>query len=113
MIASILAFVFSPLGRIALIGLAIMAAVVTIDRRATYRERAKCDAAAIRAERDAMAQDLKAERDAREREKATILTLEQQKEKDDADLRKLADDLAKRPVVARCNLDDDDARRLQ
>lgn len=113
MISGIIAAIFSPIGRIALIALALLAAVGVIDRRATYRERAKCDAAAMRAERDAALQDLRAEKEAREREKQTITILEQQKGTDDEARQSLEAELAKRTPAARCELSDPDARRLR
>lgn len=113
MIAAVFAFILSPAGRIVMIALALMSAVAFIDRRATYRERARCDAAAMRAERDAALQDLRAEKEAREREKQTITLLEQQKGTDDEARQNLEAELAKRTPAARCELSDPDARRLR
>lgn len=99
--------------RLIIIGMAILSAVVFIDRRATYRERAKCDAAAMRAERDAALQDLSAEKIARAAEKATIENLEKQKETDDEARQSLEAELAKRPAADRCPLSADDAKRVR
>lgn len=58
MIASALAFVLSPLGRVLMISLAIVSAIAFIDRRATYRERARCAVAALEMKLKAREADL-------------------------------------------------------
>ncbi len=127
-IASIAAFLLGPLGRIALIGLALFAGVVFVDRRATYRERAKCDAGKLRAE---LAQ-VKSERDNALSRAAlatgVIQSLQEKTSTDAGELARLNDELAKRPPQStqpgakhdpnalfddRCRLTPSGARRLR
>jgi flagellar biosynthesis/type III secretory pathway M-ring protein FliF/YscJ len=84
------------------IGIAFGAVYVVADRKATYRERAACEAAAQRAQRAADAQDAKAERELRLKAEATVGELSTQKVNDDAILEHLKVQLAKRPLSAPC-----------
>lgn len=84
------------------IAMAFGAVFVYADRKATYRERAACEAAAQRAQKAADAQDAKAERELREKAEATIGQLSTQKVADDAILENLKVELAKRPLSAPC-----------
>lgn len=84
------------------IGVAILALCVVVDRKATYRERAACEAAAQRAQRAADAQDVKAEKELRLKAESTVNDLSTQKVADDAILEHLKVQLAKRPLSAPC-----------
>ena len=84
------------------IGLAFVAVYGYADRKATYRERAACEAAAQRAQKAADAQDVKAEREQREKAEATLGQLTTQKVADDAILEDLKVRLAARPLSAPC-----------
>lgn len=105
------------------IGLAVVAIFVYVDRKATYRERAKCEAAAREAERKAGVQDQKADTLTRKDETDVSGKLLTQDEADRQTLRAVDDAIAKArsdaakaskgvPVPSRCSLSDDDARRL-
>lgn len=72
------------------------------DRKATYRERAACEAAAQRAQKAADAQDAKAERELRIKAEAVVEQLSTQKVADDAILEDLKVKLAARPLSAPC-----------
>lgn len=78
------------------------AVYVVADRKATYRERASCEAAAKRAQVAADAQDAKAERELRMKAETTVGQLTDQKVADDAILEHLKVQLAKRPLSAPC-----------
>lgn len=103
------------------VGVAIIAAVVYVDRKATYRERAKCEAAAREAERKAGVQDQKAEALTKKDETDVNSKLLTQDEADrrtleavDATIAKARAEAAaaKRPAD-RCTIgSDDDAKRL-
>ena len=105
------------------IGLAIVAVFTYVDRKATYRERAKCEAAAKEAQRKAGVQDDKADKLTKKDETDVSAKLLTQDEADrqtlaavDAAIAKARSDAAKtskgNPAPARCTLSDDDARRL-
>lgn len=84
------------------IAMAFGAVFIYADRKATYRERAACEAAAKRAQVAADAQDAKAERELREKVEATVETLSAQRTADDAIIEHLKVELAKRPLSAPC-----------
>lgn len=75
-------FIFSPLGKLLAIALAIGSAVVAIDRRATYRERAKCESAALRSQLDAANRDLALYARAAEMKQAELAAEEQARAED-------------------------------
>lgn len=84
------------------IGLAFLAVYGYADRKATYRERAACEAAAQRAQKAADAQDVKAERELREKAEAIANDLSAQRTADNAILEDLKVRLAGRPLSAPC-----------
>jgi len=84
-----------------------------IDTRAANREKAKCEAAAQVAVEMARKQDATAAENARKNDALVISQLSQQKDKDDAELQRLAGELKKRTPAARCDLTEPDARRLR
>ena len=105
------------------IGVAILAAFLYVDRKATYRERAKCEAAAREAERKAGVQDQKAEVLTKKDETDVNARLLTQDEADRQILRAVDDAIAKARADAarasknsapgRCSIgSDDDAKRL-
>lgn len=105
------------------IGVAIVAVLAYVDRKATTRERAKCEAAAREAERKAGVQDKKAETFTKKDETDVNAKLLTQDEADrqtlravDAAIAKAREDAAKVGKGAgngRCSiLSDDDAKRL-
>lgn len=105
------------------IGVAIVAAIIYVDRKATYRERAKCEALAREADRKAGVQDQKAEVLTKKDETDVNARLLTQDEADrrtlaavDAAIAKARADAAKASkgsVKDRCSIDtDDDAKRL-
>lgn len=109
----ILSFLLGPLGKYALVAVAVLAAVAFIDRKATYRERAKCQAAAIQAKLDAANADLRAEREARERDKVDAAELEKEKSKTDAENDALKVEIAKLPLAEQCIITKDREKRLR
>lgn len=113
MITGILTFILSPLGRYAMIGVALFAVVAFIDRRATYRERAKCQAAAIQSKLDAANADLKAERDARALDKKNVAELAREKQETDAENETLKAEIAKLPLAEQCIITPERARRMR
>ncbi len=84
------------------IAMAFGAVFVYADRKATYRERAACEAAAQRAQEAANSQDAKAERELRQQAEATVENLSAQRTADDAIIEHLKVELAKRPLSAPC-----------
>lgn len=105
------------------VGVAIIAVGVYVDHKATYRERAKCEAAAREAERKAGVQDKKAEELTKKDETDVNAKLLTQDEADrralaavDAAIAKAREDAAKASksrAPDRCSvLTDDDAKRL-
>ena len=105
------------------VGVAIIAVGVYVDRKATYRERAKCEAAAREAERKAGVQDKKAEELTKKDETDVNAKLLTQDEADrralaavDAAIAKAREDATKASksrTADRCNvLTDYDAKRL-
>lgn len=84
------------------IAMAFGAVFVYADRKATYRERAACEAAAQRAQVAADAQDAKAERELRQKAEGTVQELEAQKVEGNAIIEHLKVELAKRPLSAPC-----------
>lgn len=113
MIGAAVAFLFSPLGKIAVIAVAALSFVTYVDRRATYRERAKCQEAALRAELEAARRDQSAAEEQRRRAEETAAELE--KAKTDAEQREtvLREEISKRPASQRCALTPDAARRMR
>lgn len=111
-VLGIAAWAFSPTGRVVLIGLAVLAAIVFIDRRATFRERARCDAAIIQSKLDAANADLKAERDAREQDKKISDDLAAEKATAEARTDELQKRIDKLPLGDRCIVGPDNARRM-
>lgn len=103
---AILGMLSSPIGKAALIGLGLVAAVVFIDRRATFRERARCNAAAIQSQLDATRRDLQATKAAYENAQKHTEELEKEKAASDAELQKVKDDVAKLPADKRCTFGD-------
>lgn len=112
MITSVLAFLFSPLGKVVLLGLAIMSAVAFIDRRATYRERGRCEAAVIQAKLDAARKDLEI---SQKTEAAAVEASSRIQNEAETAKRKLADyeQALKARGNSACNLTDDDLRWLR
>lgn len=97
-----LSFVPSWAWKYAGIALALVALYGVADRKATYRERAKCEAAAQAAQAAANKQDQKANTEVQLNEKQTIAQLQEQKRKDDVALQDLQVRLAGRPLSAPC-----------
>lgn len=89
------------------------AGVIYVDRKATYRERAKCEAAAAIAAKKAADVDIAALREQAEAATATAKALEEDRNKADERARQLAAELEKRDKAGRCPISDDDARRLR
>ncbi len=84
------------------LAVAFVAVFTYADRKATYRERAACEAAAQRAQKAADAQDAQAERELKEKALKTVDALTTQKVSDDAILEDLKVKLAARPLSAPC-----------
>lgn len=84
------------------IAVAFVAVYGYADRKATYRERAACEAAAQRAQKAADAQDAKAERELRVQAEATVENLAAQRTADNALIEDLKVKLAGRPLSAPC-----------
>lgn len=84
------------------IAMAFGAVFVYADRKATYRERAACEAAAQRAQVAADAQDAKAERELRQKAEGTVEELTAQRTEGNAIIEHLKVELAKRPLSAPC-----------
>lgn len=84
-----------------------------VDRKATYRERAKCTAAAAIAAKKAADVDIAALQEQARAATETAKTLEAERDQADERARQLAAELAKRPDAARCPISEDDARRLR
>lgn len=112
-IGTIIGFIFSPAGKIGLIALAVLSAVAFIDRRATYRERDRCQAAVIQSKLNAAKADLEAEISARAVDQATNARLATEKQQADNDNAKLKSDIEKLPVADRCIITPDRARRMR
>lgn len=88
------------------IALACLVAVLYVDHHASMREKAKCSAAALVAQRQAVEQDLKAEQESHADTVDTLNSVQEQKDKDDVELANL------RAATSggkgrRCILDDD------
>jgi hypothetical protein len=111
LIAKALSFIM-PYKLIA-IGLAILSVVVFIDRRATYKERSKCDAAALRAELAATKRDLNIQRDVADLVRKQAAVIEQEKSDLDKKVIEYEMELAKRPSAAGCRIGPDDLKRLR
>lgn len=109
MIASALAFVLSPIGRVISIGLLLIAAATYLDQRGAARERAKCRAAAIQAQLDAQKVDLDAAKRAAEDSERAKVKIEADY---DAEKKKVDDYEARLKSRPACLLDDDDVRSL-
>lgn len=84
------------------VGLAIFAGVVAIDRRATYRERAKCDVAKIESQLAAARADVENARKARAFEEEQKKELEREVSDGEKTIAKLREDIAKRPLADQC-----------
>jgi hypothetical protein len=84
------------------IGIAFLAVYGYADRKATYRERAACEAAAQRAQVAANAQDAQAERDLRINAEKTVSQLSTQKATDEKIIEDLKVKLAGQPLNAPC-----------
>lgn len=99
--------------KIIAIVVALGAGVIYVDRHATYKERAKCNARALQAQLAAAQIDRDAFREQAERANEAAGRIE--KERNDADerARQLAEDIAKRPASGRCPLSDDAVKRLR
>lgn len=102
---AVLGFILSPAGRIVVIGIAVLMAVAFIDRRATYRERAKCNARAIQSQLDTARADLKAAKDAHQRDLDATAELEKEKDTANAEAKRLAELVEKLPADKRCTFD--------
>jgi hypothetical protein len=111
-ILRIVGFFAGPFGMYAAIGLGVLAAVAFIDRRATYRERGKCQAAVIQSKLNAAHADLAAERDARARDQKDAAELAAEKQKTESENETLKAEIAKLPVVEQCIITPDRAKRL-
>lgn len=89
--------------------LAIIAIVTYIDRKATYRERAKWEQRVEEAKQRVREQDQLAHKKATENQKTTIDALSSQKVFDDAEIARLRSEIAKRPVSKQCIATAEDA----
>lgn len=101
-LAAIPAMLSPTMWKIIAVVVAFGSVYVYADRKATYRERAACEAAAQRAQKAADAQDAKAERELRKKSEEVVEKLTTQKVEDDAILEHLKVQLAKRPLSAPC-----------
>ena len=106
MIAPIVSFLFSPIGKVVVVALGLFSAIAFIDRRATYRERARCNAEKIQSQLNARNADLaiakRAEEDAR-RAAQEMATEKQTAETENEELKKR---IARLPVGQQCLLPD-------
>lgn len=121
-IGTIIAFMLSPLGRYAMIGVAAVAIFFAGDIRGKRVARAECEAQAQRAQQAADAQDLQAEREGRKQDLEITEALTQQNKVDNATIEALKTQLAKRIPAGKtdpCLYDksnadpDDTSRRLR
>lgn len=104
--AAFAAFFFTPLGKAVLLILALVAAVGYIDRRATYRERAKCESAKIQSRLDAANRDLEISKRAERDAKVALDELAKQRsdaERENEDLQKRVSEL---PLAEQCIITD-------
>lgn len=106
MIAPAIAFLFSPIGKVLLIGLALISFVAYIDRRATYRERARCEQAKIQSKIDATNADTEIARKAAEEAKRLTKELEDERRVMEGENEELKKRIAKLPVDKQCLLPD-------
>lgn len=88
--------------KILAVGLAILSAVVFIDRRATYRERAKCEVAKVESQLAAARADADNARKAAALEEGQRVELEALSKTQETELEKLRAEIAKRPLADQC-----------
>lgn len=103
---AVIAFIFSPLGKALLVGLALVAFVGYIDRKATYRERAKCEAAKIQSKLDATNADLAIAKKAEQDAKVALEELSKERSVMEAQNNELAERIKKMPVADQCIIPD-------
>lgn len=103
-IAAAGSFLFSPLGKYVLIGLAVLSAYAYVDRKATYRERARCNAEKIQSQLDARNADLAIARKSEEAARAALQELNAEKTQAEAENADLKAQIDKLPVSEQCLL---------
>lgn len=99
--------------KIIAIVIALGAGVIYVDRHATYKERAKCNARALQAQLSAARIDRDAFKEQAERATQAAEQIEKERNEADDRARKLAEDIAKRPASGRCPLSDDAVKRMR
>lgn len=104
--AAIFAFFGSPVGKVVMIGLAIFAAYGYVDRKATFRERARCESAKIQSRLDAANRDLDIAKKAEESAVAALRELTEEKKQAEDENAKLKSEIDKLPVDQQCLLPD-------
>lgn len=118
MIPAILAPYLAPIvarlvpHKIVIGGMVIVAAVVFIDRRATYRERARCDTAKLQSQLNAALADIKNEKEALADARKKSADLEAQKSQSDEAHERLKKQIASLPVGEQCIITRDRAKRM-
>lgn len=110
-IAAAGSFLFSPLGKYAVIGLAVLAAYTYVDRKATYRERERCQAAVIQSRLDAANADKLAAERAEEEAKRAAQELEGEKRNAEAENEALRKKIAALPLAEQCIIPDRSVRK--
>jgi multidrug resistance efflux pump len=95
-----------------MIALAVVAAFTFVDRRATYRERARCNAAAIQSQLNAARADLSIAKNAADEARQNASELETQKTQAENDNARLKAEIDKLPVADRCIITPDRAKRM-
>lgn len=103
---AIIPFLFSPIGKVLLIGLALVSAVAYIDRRATYRERARCEARIVQSKIDATNADVEIARKAAAEAQKQAQELEAEKQVMEEENDELRKKIARLPVDKQCILPD-------
>ena len=103
---ALLSFIASPVGKVIMVAIALLGAVAFIDRRATYRERARCNAEKIQSQLDAKNADLEIARQAEAEAKRAAEALATEKQTAETQNEELKRQVAKLPVSQQCILPD-------
>lgn len=103
-------FLTSPIGKYVLIGVAVLSSIAYIDRKATYRERARCQAAVLQSKLDAQNADLAAARQAEEAARRAAEELGEEKRNAEAETEALRKRIAELPVSEQCIIPDRSVR---
>ena len=106
-----LAFLLSPLGKILLVASLVGGAYAYVDRKATFRERARCQAAVIQSKLDAANADKAAAERAEEEARRAAQELEGEKKNAEAENEALRKKIAALPLAEQCIIPDRSVRK--